>query len=459
MRQRLSPRHRAAVEGIRAAAALTPPVQPRRMSMPGLARRTEHATVVLTFRETTTSIALPDGLELRAATQATAEPAAGEEEEQQQQQQQQQQSWAVPQAGDDEAQPRTAVPAPRLTWVRVQRITAVLVPGTLPPAADLEAADLLAAQAGIDEAAGDGAPDPYGQGSIVLPPEHPSVLLGCFAGVIATCILQGTAPGGLAWLAVLLVALYSYCALTVRQQTASFWRRLRTLATLCAVCELMVALVTGSNVVRAVLTWSRWCEMGVTTINNESLCYAVLASWASQCLIAFACAVTFALICMCGGYPYYYYCSRRRRRPERHERSPEDAMNAFHKTAMVHGAGNLWVHVVLWVAIVVLGGSVDGRGGQMHPVSFAVAVIAGAPTGDLRAIGVPYLPNVAFLGAVEAFSPPPRPAAPPHPPRPPPPPRAPPPRLPYPPLPPIPNITHFTLHTTQFTGIPDDAVD
>ena len=134
-------------------------------------------------------------------------------------------------------------------------------------------------------------------------------------------------------------------------------------------------------------------------------------------------------------------------------------MNAFHKTAMVHGAGNLWVHVVLWVAIVVLGGSVDGRGGQMHPVSFAVAVIAGAPTGDLRAIGVPYLPNVAFLGAVEAFSPPPRPAAPPHPPRPPPPPRAPPPRLPYPPLPPIPNITHFTLHTTQFTGIPDDAVD
>ena len=460
VRQRLSPRHRAAVEGIRAAAALTPPVQPRRMSMPGLARRTEHATVVLTFRETTTSIALPDGLELRAATQATAEPAAGEEEEQQQQQQQQQQqSWAVPQAGDDEAQPRTAVPAPRLTWVRVQRITAVLVPGTLPPAADLEAADLLAAQAGIDEAAGDGAPDPYGQGSIVLPPEHPSVLLGCFAGVIATCILQGTAPGGLAWLAVLLVALYSYCALTVRQQTASFWRRLRTLATLCAVCELMVALVTGSNVVRAVLTWSRWCEMGVTTINNESLCYAVLASWASQCLIAFACAVTFALICMCGGYPYYYYCSRRRRRPERHERSPEDAMNAFHKTAMVHGAGNLWVHVVLWVAIVVLGGSVDGRGGQMHPVSFAAAVIAGAPTGDLRAIGVPYLPNVAFLGAVEAFSPPPRPAAPPHPPRPPPPPRAPPPRLPYPPLPPIPNITHFTLHTTQFTGIPDDAVD
>jgi hypothetical protein len=49
----------------------------------------------------------------------------------------------------------------------------------------------------------------------VLPPERPSVLLGCFAGVIAACILQGTAPGGLAWMMVLLVTLYSYCALTV----------------------------------------------------------------------------------------------------------------------------------------------------------------------------------------------------------------------------------------------------
>jgi hypothetical protein len=81
VRQRLSPRHRAAVEGIRAAAALTPPVQPRRMYMPGRARRTEHATVVLTFRAMTTPIARSDGLELRAATQATAELAAGEEEE------------------------------------------------------------------------------------------------------------------------------------------------------------------------------------------------------------------------------------------------------------------------------------------------------------------------------------------------------------------------------------------
>lgn len=69
----------------------------------------------------------------------------------------------------------------------------------------------------------------------------------------------------------------------------------------------------------------------------------------------------------------------------------------------------------------------------MHPVPFAVAVIAGAPTGDLRAIGVPYLPNVAFLGGVEALTPPPKPAAPP---LPSPSRRAPPPRLPYPPLPP-----------------------
>ena len=349
VRQRLSPRHRAAVEGIRAAAALMPPVQPRRMYMPGLARRTEHATVVLTFRAMTTPIALSDGLELRAATQATAELAAGEEEEEEQQQQQQQ-SRAAPHAGDDEAQPRTAVPAPRLTWVRVQRLTAVLVPGTLPLAADLEAADLLAAQAGMDEAemderAGEGASGPYGQRSLVLPPERPSVLLGCFAGVMAACILQGTAPGGLAWMMVLLVALYSYCALTVRQQTASFWRRLRTLATLCAVCELMVAFVTGSNVVRALLTWSSWCEMGVTTIQDESLCYVVLASWAGQCLIAIVCAATFALICMRNGYPLYYYCSRGcdvRRRPERPERSPEVAMNAFQNTAMAHGAGNLW---------------------------------------------------------------------------------------------------------------------
>jgi hypothetical protein len=144
---------------------------------------------------------------------------------------------------------------------------------------------------------------------------------------------------------VLLVALYSYCALTVRQQTASFWRRLRTLTTLCAVCELMVAFVTGSNVVRALLTWSSWCEMGVTTIRDESLCYVVLASWAGQCLIAFVCAATFALICMRNGYPFYYCCSRGcdvRRRPERPERSPEVAMNAFQNTALAHGAGNLW---------------------------------------------------------------------------------------------------------------------
>ena len=75
----------------------------------------------------------------------------------------------------------------------------------------------------------------------------------------------------------------------------------------------------------------------------------------------------------------------------------------------------------------------------MHPVPFAVAVISGAPTGDLRAIGVPYLPNVAFLGGVKALSPSPKPAAPPHPPRLSPSPRAPPPHLlPYPPLPPYP---------------------
>ena len=428
-----------------AASALSPPLQPRRMFMSGLARRIEHATVVLTSRVTTTA---PDGLERRAATQATAEPAAGEEEEEdeEEQQHQQQQSRAAPQGGDDEAQPRTVVLAPRvrvqvsrmsypsrLTWVRVQRITAVLVPGTLPPAADLEAEDLLAAQAGMDEAAGEGEPGPYGQRSLVLPPERPSVLLGCFAGVIAACILQGTAPGGLAWMMVLLVTLYSYCALTVHQQTASFWRRLRTLATLCAVCELIVALVTGSNVVRAMLAWSSWCEKGVTTIDAETLCYAVLASWASQCFIDFVCAASFALICLCGGHPYYY-CSR-----GIDIRSPEAAMNAFHATAMVIGAGNLCVHIVLWAAIGVLGGSVNGPGGAMHPVPFAVAVISGAPTGDLRAIGVPYLPNVAFLGGVKALSPSPKPAAPPHPPRLSPSPRAPPPHLlPYPPLPPYP---------------------
>ena len=311
--------------------------------MLGLASRMEHATVILTSRVMTTA---PDGLELRAATQATAELAAGvEEHNHHHDHHHQQQSRAAPQAGDDEAQPRTVVPAPRLTWVRVQRVTAVLVPGTLPPAADLEAADLLAAQAGMDEAAGEGAPAAYGRHLLVLPPERPSVLLGCFAGVMAACILQGTAPGGLAWMMVLLVALYSYCALTVRQQTASFWRRLRTLATLCAVCELMVAFVTGSNVVRALLTWSSWCEMGVTTIRDESLCYVVLASWAGQCLIAFVCAATFALICMRNGYPFYYCCSRGcdvRRRPERPERSPEVAMNAFQNTALAHGAGNLW---------------------------------------------------------------------------------------------------------------------
>jgi hypothetical protein len=358
----------------------------------------------------------------------------------------QQQSRAAPQAGDDEAQPRTAVSAPRLTWVRVQRLTAVLVPGTLPLAADLEAADLLAAQAGMDEAAGEGAPAAYGRRLLVLPPERPSILLGCFAGVMAACILQGTAPGGLAWMMVLLVALYSHCALTVHQQTASFWRRMRTLATLCAVCELMVALVTGSNVVRAMLTWSSWCEKGVTTINAETLCYAVLASWSSQCFIAFVCAATFALICMRGDHPYYYCCSwgcDDRRRPERLERSPEAATNAFHATAVIHGAGNLCVHVILWAWIGVLGGSVDGRGGAMHPVPFAVAVIAGAPTGDLRAIGVPYLPNVAFLGGVEALTPPPKPAAPPLPPRLSPSPCAPPPRLPYPPLPPYPLLAPY----------------
>ena len=108
--------------------------------MLGLARRMEHTTVVLTSRVTTTA---PDGLELRAATQAMAEPAAGVEEHHHHHHNhdQQQQSRAAPQAGDDEAQPRTVVPAPRLTWVRVHRVTAVLVPGTLPPAADLEAAD------------------------------------------------------------------------------------------------------------------------------------------------------------------------------------------------------------------------------------------------------------------------------------------------------------------------------
>ena len=413
--------------------------------MLGLASRMEHATVVLTSRLTPTA---PDGLELRAATQVTAEPAAGVEEHNNNNHHhhQQQQSRAAPQAGDDEAQPSTVVPAPRLTWVRVQRVTAVLVPGTLPPAADLEAADLLAAQAGMDEATGEGAPAAYGRRLLVLPPERPSILLGCFAGVMAACILQGTAPGGLAWMMVLLVALYSHCALTVHQQTASFWRRMRTLATLCAVCELMVALVTGSNVVRAMLTWSSWCEKGVTTINAETLCYAVLASWSSQCFIAFVCAATFALICMRGDHPYYYCCSwgcDDRRRPERLERSPEAATNAFHATAVIHGAGNLCVHVILWAWIGVLGGSVDGRGGAMHPVPFAVAVIAGAPTGDLRAIGVPYLPNVAFLGGVEALTPPTKPAAPPLPPRLSPSPRAPPPRLPYPPLPPYPLLAPY----------------
>ena len=88
-------------------------------------------------------------------------------------------------------------------------------------------------------------------------------------------------------------------------------------------------------------------------------------------------------------------------------------MNAFHATAMVIGAGNLCVHIVLWAAIGVLGGSVNGPGGAMHPVPFAVAVISGAPTGDLRAIGVPYLPNVAFLGGVKALSPSPKPNQPP----------------------------------------------
>ena len=151
--------------------------------MLGLASRMEHATVVLTSRVMTTA---PDGLELRAATQATAEPAAGVEEQiYNDNNHHQQQSRAAPQAGDDEAQPRTVVPAPRLTWVRVQRVTAVLVPGTLPPAADLEVADLLAAQAGMDEAAGEGAPAAYGRRLLVLPPERPSVLLGCFAGVMA----------------------------------------------------------------------------------------------------------------------------------------------------------------------------------------------------------------------------------------------------------------------------------
>jgi hypothetical protein len=79
----------------------------------------------------------------------------------------------------------------------------------------------------------------------------------------------------------------------------------------------------------------------------------------------------------------------------------------------------------------------------MHPVPFAVAFIAGAPTGDLRAIGVPYLPNVAFLGGVEALTPPPKPAAPPLPPRLSPSPCAPPPRLPYPPLPPYPLLAPY----------------
>lgn len=82
---------------------------------------------------------------------------------------------------------------------------------------------------------------------------------------------------------------YAHCTLSVRTTDSAFWQHLRTFVALCVLSELFLGATEALALYHALGEFDSWCEH--TTIESNSLCYAIIASWTCKALIAVSCAI------------------------------------------------------------------------------------------------------------------------------------------------------------------------